>query len=166
MGGLASDPAKQHGCCEAQCTDQLVHISKACCTLSHFWISLSQLLTRLVGQHMTTRLAMGLPPSTSLPELRRVHNRVMLCSVLPSPMSSARIAPMYHRHAWVILSTSIETKLSCCQKHCQAAVQLGPMSVASLSLPQHNRYNNALSGNLLAGHCCHDSKTHLAQHQI
>lgn len=62
-------------------------------TLSHFWISLSQLLTRLVGQQIMTRLATGSPPSSSWPDVSSVHIRVMLCRVLPSPISSARIAP-------------------------------------------------------------------------
>ena len=46
-------------------------------TLSHFWHSLSQLLTRLVGQQMMTRLAMGSPPRLACPDTRRVHSRVM-----------------------------------------------------------------------------------------
>ena len=62
-------------------------------TLSHLVHSLSQLLTRLVGHTMMARLASGLPPSASCPLRRRVHISEMACRVLPSPMSSARIAP-------------------------------------------------------------------------
>ena len=54
-------------------------------TLSHFWHSLSQLLTRLVGQQMMTRLAMGSPPRLACPDTRSVHSSVMPCSsAMPS----------------------------------------------------------------------------------
>ena len=53
-------------------------------TLSHFWHSLSQLLTRLVGQQMMTRLAMGSPPRLACPDISRVHSNVMPCrSAIP-----------------------------------------------------------------------------------
>ena len=48
-------------------------------TCSHFLHSLSQLLTRLVGQQMMQRLAMGSPPISWCPFLRRVQMRVMPC---------------------------------------------------------------------------------------
>ena len=49
-------------------------------TFSHLLHSLSQLLTRLVGQQMMMRLAMGSPPSRSWPLCSSVQIRVMPCS--------------------------------------------------------------------------------------
>lgn len=53
-------------------------------TFSHFWHSDSQFPTRLVGQTMMTRLAMGAPPSRSCPLLSSVHKSAMPCRVLPA----------------------------------------------------------------------------------
>ena len=50
-------------------------------TLSHLQHSLSQLETRDVGQQMMTRLAMGVPPSSSCPFCSSVHSSVMPCNV-------------------------------------------------------------------------------------
>jgi hypothetical protein len=62
-------------------------------TFSHFWHSESQLPTREVGHTMMMCLATGLPPNSGCPELSSVHSSAMPCSVLPSPMSSARMQP-------------------------------------------------------------------------
>lgn len=42
------------------------------------------------------------PPSSACPSVRHVHSSVMACSVLPRPMSSARMQPAYMqcRQAW------------------------------------------------------------------
>lgn len=59
--------------------------------MSHLRHSLSQLLTRLVGQTMITRLAIGVPPRAGAPFCSSVHSSATPCSVLPRPISSARM---------------------------------------------------------------------------
>ena len=57
-----------------------------------------QLLTRLVGHTMMTRLAIGVPPSFSCPLLSSVHSSVIPWSVLPSPYAGFATLNMYWTH--------------------------------------------------------------------
>ena len=50
------------------------------CTFSHLVHSESQLETRLVGQQMMMRRAMGLPPINGWPRWSMVHSSVMPCT--------------------------------------------------------------------------------------
>lgn len=94
--------------------------------LSHLPHSLSQLLTKLVGQTMMTLLAMGLPPSAVDPCCSSVHMRVMPCRVLPRPMSSAKMQPVntiQHQQQEQRVSrqpASISKNILMCE-HCNAA---------------------------------------------
>lgn len=49
-------------------------------TRSHFEHSASQLLTRLVGQQITTRFASGTPPNKACPPWSIVHSSVIPCN--------------------------------------------------------------------------------------